>query len=86
MTRTISASEYELWKTHPLFNTLLQHLDKVYKGISVEWAKGTYTKDSIDGTVQMNSLMMGKSQYALELMARLNEGRLDGLTVVLDEE
>lgn len=52
--------EYKEWRSHPVTQEVLNHLSNQRQDLLEAWAEGVYTKESMEGTVQLNSEALGK--------------------------
>ena len=88
MSYMVSKSEYALWKSHPMSEVLLKYLDLNVEHITDRWITGTFTKETVDGTAQLQAQFLGRAQMAKELRLALETGNLPQqlMLVIPDEE
>ena len=56
---TILDRDRKEWAHHPVTLEFLSHLKAVRQGTMESWARGNLTRESVDGTVQVNAEAIG---------------------------
>lgn len=73
-------SEFQQWLNHPATEALLSNLKEQIQFMKDNWAEGSFTSETVDGSVQTNAKYIGQVQTAMTLLEGIQSGEFLVLT------
>lgn len=81
----MSKSEYALWMSHPISQSIMTYLHQAALQTQANWFNGAYTADTVDKTALINAEHLGRARVFKELLDRIASGDLESVLQIIKD-